>query len=118
MDVAKFYTIEEDELDLVLSFALNDNDCGVKSLILYRAPGFERLLPDTNKGVHVSMEGEHEDDNEFLTTFQLNDESIRIETTTHHYHVDVSCIDKPGRHNIEEFIQKLNFDQRFRVNIT
>ena len=41
MDKVKFLMVEDVDPDLVLSFAIDDNTLGIKSLILMRAPRFE-----------------------------------------------------------------------------
>ena len=46
MDVVSFMEIEEDEKDLIISFALDDGDGNIKSLILHRTLFYEYVMPD------------------------------------------------------------------------
>ncbi|RZB30560.1 MAG: hypothetical protein SRB1_02840 [Desulfobacteraceae bacterium Eth-SRB1] len=46
----KFINLEEDDKDLIVSFALDDPEMGVKSLILLRTLFFEEVLDEKERG--------------------------------------------------------------------
>ena len=49
MDVVTFIVIEEDDKDLIVSFALDDGKGGIRSLILHRTLFFEYVMPDEER---------------------------------------------------------------------
>ena len=69
MDVVSFIDIEENEKDLIISFALDDGDGDVRSLILHRTLFYEFIMPDEERGTKVSLEGDELDD-EHLNTLE------------------------------------------------
>ena len=52
----QFINLEEDDKDLIVSFAVDDKEFGMKSLILHRTLFFEEMLDEEEKGVKVSLE--------------------------------------------------------------
>jgi hypothetical protein len=55
-EAVSFITTEDSD-DLIVSFALEDDEPGeVVSLILLRTPKYESLLPENERGVSVSHE--------------------------------------------------------------
>ena len=117
MDKVQFVNIEDEEPDLVLSFALDDEELGVKSLILQRTPVYESLLPDYERGVQVSMEGDEEYENNLLKEIQIENGVVRLSALRRNYVVDTSRIGKEELEEMINFINKLNFDSSFKVNI-
>jgi hypothetical protein len=59
MDVVSFMEIEEDEKDLIISFALDDEDGDIKSFMLHRTLFYEFIMPDEERGTKVSLEGDY-----------------------------------------------------------
>ena len=59
MDTVNFMEIEEDEKDLIISFALYDGDGDIRSLILHRTLFYEFIMPDEERGTKVSLEGDY-----------------------------------------------------------
>ena len=53
----KFINLDEDENDLIISFAIAHQDAGVKSLILHRTMLHEEIIDEVDHGVRVSMQG-------------------------------------------------------------
>ena len=54
----QFISLEEDDKDLIVSFALDDAEMGVISLILLRTLFYEGLMDEEERGVKVSLEGD------------------------------------------------------------
>jgi hypothetical protein len=115
MEKAEFISIEDDEPDLILSFALEDEDSGVKSLILMRTPLYESILPPEERGVKVSMEGGSEDDRNMLEKITIDNNRVRIFTSEEKYEVDISAIEKFEYDEMTKFVKQLNFDSCFKI---
>lgn len=115
MEKAEFVSIEDDEPDLILSFALRDDDRGVKSLTLLRTPLYEGILPPEERGVHVSMEGGREDHGNMLEEIHIDNNRVRIHASYERYDVDISAIEKSEHDKMIQIVKQLNFDSCFRV---
>ncbi|MCP4321706.1 MAG: hypothetical protein GY787_07620 [Alteromonadales bacterium] len=56
MENVSFINIEDDDIDLILSFAVYDSDpCDIETLILMRTPSYECFLEEHERGVSVSF---------------------------------------------------------------
>jgi len=116
MKRASFVSIEDEGVDLILSFALEDDALVVTSLILMRTPKFEPLLPEYERGARVSLEGEtpcEEDD--FLVLVVLSGENIEITTQSRIYRVDLSKVDEAEIKTMKPLLHKMNFDNKFEI---
>ena len=117
MKRARFISIENESVDLVLSFALEDEALGIRSLILMRTPKFEHLIPEEERGVWVSLEGQEKyGENDMLVRAVLSSEAIEITTESGKYRVDLSKIDEEDFNSVYPFLQKMNFDKKFEVS--
>jgi len=115
----QFISLEEDEGDLIVSFAMDDPALGVKSLILHRAILFEQVLDEEEKGVKVSLEGDyfkHEDFNT-LSHISISDDKIEIKTPFKEYQLDITGIEKSEINAMVKLLRKQNFDNRFVLQI-
>jgi hypothetical protein len=115
MQKAEFISIEDDEPDLILSFALHSDDGGVKSLTLLRTPIYESILPPEEKGVHVSMEGGCNDHRNMLEEIHIDNNRVRIHASYERYEVDISAVEKSECDEMMNIVKQLNFDSCFRV---
>ena len=113
----EFISLEDDEKDIVVSFAIPDKDTGVKSLILHRTLFFEELLPDQERGVMVSFEGElfSEAAPNMLKSIELSDQKIEINAIYRSYVVDVSKISGKDMTDLKLLVKKQNYDHRFQI---
>jgi len=100
----------------VLSFALDDGEISVKSLVLLRTPKYEILLPKHERGIHVSMEGDLDIENNLLQEISINNRTVIISTLQKSYELDTSRIEKRELEEMLICIEKLNFDSNFKVN--
>jgi hypothetical protein len=116
MDTVQFISIEDEEPDLILSFALYDEGMGIKSLILLRTPEFEILLPESERGTKVSMEGDEYLETDLLVEILLNNDTATISTHTKSYELDISRVEKEDLEEMQIIIEKLNFDSSFNVS--
>ena len=115
MDKVKFLMVEDVDPDLVLSFAIDDNTLGIKSLILMRAPRFEPLLSHDEWGVKVSMEGDEDYENNLLEKFKVEGNVIEIIALRKTYKIDISKVGEGDLEEMKIIIGKLNFDSSFEV---
>ena len=112
-----FIAIEKDENDLILSFAIKDDEIGVKSLILHRTLLFEEFRPDEERGVNVSLEGDSfsEESLNMLVSIEILKNEIKIKATYRSYLVNVSKIDKSDISELKLLLTKQNYDNRFKI---
>lgn len=122
MDTVSFINLEENDKDLILSFALDDGDGSVRSLILHRALFFEGILPEEERGTKVSLEGEElEDQQEHLNTleeFRFDGNILRIKSKFRLYEVDARKLDAEDFKTIKQALERQNNDVRFQVKFT
>jgi hypothetical protein len=117
MKRARFISIEDEGTDLILSFALEDDAVGICSLILMRTPIFESLIPEEERGVQVSLEGQTTDEKcNLLIRATLSSKTIELVTQSGIFKVDLSKVDKKELSAVYPFLQKMNFDKKFEVN--
>lgn len=115
----KFIDLEEDDKDLILSFAVDNAEMGIKSLILHRALFFEHLLDEEERGVRVSFEGDNFDQEDFnmLSNISIGKHEIKMTTPFREYHLDISKIQQDELEEIVELLKKQNYDNRFSLDI-
>ena len=117
MKKARFISIEDEGPDLILSFAIEDDSLGVRSLILMRTPKFESILVEHERGVKVSLEGQTTDkEDNMLVRVTLSSEDIEIIAKYGVYKVDLSKVDRNDLNSVHPFLQKMNFDNKFEIS--
>jgi len=110
-------SFEEDEKDLILSFAIPDEALGVKSLILHRTLFFEEVLNEEERGVKVSLEGEECEDS-FLNTLvkiEIEDTEVIISSKFSEYVLDLSKINAADKYHMIRLLMKQNYDEKFLI---
>jgi hypothetical protein len=119
MERVEFFNLEEDENDLIVSFAIAHDYIGVKSLILHRTILYEEVLDEEDRGVRVSMEGENlkSDNRDLLQNFRIDDNEIEIVATFSKYNLDISRIDSSEVADMLELVRKQNHDERFTIQV-
>lgn len=115
----QFISLEEDDKDLIVSFAIDDPEMGVKSLILLRTLFFEELLDEEERGVKVSLEGDNFEQEDFntLNDIKLTDKEILIKSCFREYQLDISNITDSEIDDMVKLLQKQNYDNRFDIHI-
>ena len=115
----QFISLEEDEKDLIVSFAIDDLDLGIKSLILLRTPFYEHLLAESDKGVNVSFEGDYSEQENYnmLDSISIDINKIIIISSIKNYELDISNVEKKEIEEMVELLNKQNFDNRFSINL-
>ena len=76
----RFISIEGDDKDLIVSFAIDDLDIGVKSLTLLRTLFYEEIMDVEERGVKVSLEGDELEQEylDVLTSIKIRTDEIEI----------------------------------------
>ena len=120
MDTVCFMEIDEDNKDLMVSFALDDGDGYVRSLILHRTLFYESILPEEERGTKVSLEGD-ELDEEHLNTlecFELDAHVMRIKTRFRAYEIDGRNLEPEEFRQLKKSLARQNHDGRFEIRFT
>ncbi|MGB5444530.1 MAG: hypothetical protein WBM99_03400 [Psychromonas sp.] len=114
MKKVSFINIEDEGVDLILSFAVYDTEpLALESLILMRTPRYERLFDDDQRGVAVSFKN-HEQSCR-LKSVLLGTDFVEITDEKNKYIMDLERVDKEDIHALEEILKKMNFDNRFTI---
>ena len=115
----QFLSLEEDEKDIIISFAIDDSDMLVKSLILYRTFSFEEFLDDEERGVKVSLDDDtfEQENYNTLESIKIKNDEIEIVATFRKYKLDISKIDKSDIDEMLRLLNKQNYDNRFTIDI-
>ncbi len=117
--IVQFINLDEDDKDLILSFAVDDEGMGVKSLILHRTLFFEHFLDEEKRGVNVSFEGDSfdQEDINMLSNISIGTREIKVTTPFREYHLDMSRIEENEIEDAVELLEKQNYDNRFTIEI-
>ncbi len=115
----KFIFLEEDDKDLIVSFAVDDAVMEVKSLILLRTLFFEEIMDESERGVKVSLEGDYFEKEDFniLNAIIINKNTIEIKATFREYTLDVSRVEESELVEAVKLLKKQNHDNRFTIQI-
>ena len=116
----QFISLQEDDKDLIVSFALDDAEMGVISLILLRTLFYEELMDEEERGVKVSLEGD-ELEKEYLNvlnSIRIRSGEIEIKSLFREYQLDTSTIEESEIQDMVELLKKQNYDNRFTIHIT
>jgi len=113
----QFISLEEDDKDLIVSFAIDDENLGVKSIILLRTLFYEELLDENERGVKVSLEDDYFEQENFnvLENITIEDKEIEIKATFREYRLDISKISKSDINEMITLLKKQNYDNRFTI---
>ena len=115
----QFIDLEENDKDLIVSFAIDDPATGIKSLILLRTPFYEELFDEEERGVKVTMEDDHYEQEDFnmLKSINISSEEISVISTFREYRLDISIITESELDEIVRLLQKQNYDGRFVIDV-
>ena len=120
MDVVSFMEIVEDDKDLIISFALDDEDGDIKSLILHRTLFYESIMPNEERGTKVSLEGDYIEDEHLntLECFEFDIPMLRIKSRLRFYEIDAHRLEPGEFEQIKNSLARQNYDGRFEVKYT
>ena len=112
-----FVTVEEGT-DLIVSFVVDLGAPGrVASIILLRTPIYERLVPEGERGVHVSHEQHPAREHDLLDRVRLTPDRVEIGTAGHYYVLDVSRVDSAELEDAHRVLRRMNFDSSFALEV-
>jgi hypothetical protein len=118
MEIVSFINIEDDSPDLILSFALWQADLDdIRSLILMQTPEYEVFLYESERGVRVSDEAWLNEKDDMLKKIEFGDDLVRIITNHHQFELDLRKVDKEEIEQAKNFLERMNFDNRFEIQI-
>lgn len=119
---ASFVFVERHGIDLILSFAIEDEKyvAGIRNLILLRTPKFEPILDESERGVRVTLEGEDKIPGvPILDEFDFSSDTQTVSIRTHFrtYKIDLRAVDAKEIQDMRKIIQKMNFDNSFELSM-
>ena len=118
MEIVSFISIEDDPPDLIISFALWEADLDdIRSLILMRTPEYEVFLYESERGVKVSDEAWLNEEDDMLKKIEFSDDLVRIITNHHQFELDLRKVDKEEIERAKNFLERMNFDNCFEIQI-
>jgi hypothetical protein len=118
MESVSFISIEDEPPDLILSFAIWQPDLeDIRSLILIRTPEYEFALNEAERGVNVSDEAWHDDEDDILEKIDFGDNFVKIITNHHQFELNLRKVDKEDIEQAKIFLKKMNFDNCFEIRI-
>ena len=90
----QFINLEDNDNDLIVSFAIDDQDMDIKSLILMRTLFFETVLDEEEKGVQLSLEGDSfkQENYNILQNISISSDEIKIKSVFREYLLDISKV--------------------------
>lgn len=109
-----FITVEDEDIDLVVSFGLGPN--ADNSLTLLRTPGYESILSEDERGVSVGASINSKSDRELLISIRWINDEVQIVSTEHTYLLSISSVALEEISYAKAVIEKMNFDQRFKIH--
>jgi len=114
----QFITAEDNSIDLIVSYAIEDSSLGVKALLLHRVPSHEDIFDESERGVRVAMSEDtfEEEDFNFLSSISIFDGNIKIKTPYREYNLDISSVDESEVNDMRKILEKQNFDKRFSIH--
>ena len=116
MHTVEFITLEDEDPDLIVSFALAPQ--AASSITLLRTSKYESLLPEEERGVMVGAGVHGTDDRELLVKIQINtkDGVGSIVSTKRTYELSLARIEAEDLEATLALLHRMNFDSRFLVN--
>jgi hypothetical protein len=115
----QFINLEEDDKDPIVSFAIENAELGVKSLILHRTLFFEEYLDEEDRGVKVSLEGDiiEKEQLNVLQHINIMPTEIQIRSVFNEYRIDICRIDAKEVSEMLNLLKKQNYDNRFVIQV-
>ena len=116
----QFISLEEDDKDLIVAFAIDDAEMGIKSLILHRTLFFEEFIDEEERGVKVSLEDDYFVQEDFIVPAVLIDleHRVRHDLEEREYKLDISKVQQSEIEDMVALLKKQNYDNRFTLHIT
>ena len=114
MHTVEFITTEDEDPDLVVSFALAPH--ATSSITLLRTPQYESLLPEEERGVVVAAGVHGTEERELLVSITIHAGLGTIVSTMKTYELSLARIPAEDLEASIALLRQMNFDSRFVVN--
>ena len=108
-----FITTEDDDKDLVVSFAMGEH--AERSLTLLRTPVFESILEEDERGVSVGTGSSGTEDRQLLVSIIFSNDTVLVKTTGASYLLSVRTVEEEEIAEAMVVLRKMNFDDRFTI---
>ena len=118
MHFVSFISLEEDDKDLIVSFAIRDGEFGIQSLILMRTLFYEEYLDESECGVQLSFENVTDgSDPIMLQEAIFKNKSLEIKSKNYSFTLDLSKIEDSEITETIALMKKQNHDNRFKITV-
>ena len=116
MHTVEFISVEDEDPDLIVSFALAPS--AANSITLIRTPRYESILPEEDRGVSVAAGALGSGERELLVsiTFNSSEKSAVIESSKRVYNLSLAHVQPDDILAAKSLLSRMNFDQRFVAN--
>jgi len=108
-----FITIEHEDKDLLVSFAMGEN--AERSLTLLRTPIYEVLLDEDERGVSVGTGESDSEDRQLLVSVSFSKDTVLLKTTGKDYLLSVRLVAEDELTEAKLVLYKMNFDGKFAI---
>lgn len=117
MIVCQFISVEDEEPDLIVSFScareVDDQD---DDIMIHRTPKYETLMPEEERGAHVSV-GYDSDEINVLETITIRGRTITVQGGAVSESRDCGRVDEKEWKRMIKVLREMNFDHCIRMDI-
>lgn len=120
MDVVSFMDVEETDMDLIISFALDIGDGYIKTLLLHRTLFCEFIMPEEERGTKVCLE-DNDIAEEYINTLEcitFDHNVMKIKARFSYYEINLRKLQLEEIEQMKESLVHHNFDDRFVIKFT
>jgi hypothetical protein len=114
MHKVPFITVEDEEPDMIVSFALGLD--AESSLTLLRTPIFEEILEESERGVSVGTGPSADEDRELLVSVHWLEGQAVIVSSHREFRLDLATVDPEEVTEAKAMLKRMNFDSRFVIH--
>jgi len=114
MQSVLFISVEDEEPDLILSFALKPS--AETSLTLIRTPKYESILDESERGVSISAGNSNLPMRNTLVSVHWTMDRVEIVSAYSRHTLDIASVDREEVEQAKLMLQIMNFDQRFQIH--
>ncbi|EKY4197863.1 hypothetical protein RCQ53_005227 [Vibrio harveyi] len=120
MELVSFIDIDETEIDLLVSFAIDTGNGVVETLLLHRQLIGEFALPEEERGTKVSHTGRDIPDefSNYLESVKIDGSIINIKARFSSHQLDLRKLATEEISQIYQSLKRQNFDRKFDVQFT
>ena len=114
MHKVPFITVEDEDPDLIVSFALGPK--AEKSLTLLRTPKYESILDESERGVSVGTGSSEGLTRELLLSLYWLPGQAVVTSSRHEYRLDLSAVAAEEIRDAKKVLKRMNFDNSFSIH--